>query len=59
MTHIFCRAPPTSRVFDPPLPDSLSKTRVFERGELNRKFRGKNGLNVSQNSFLILASPKV
>jgi hypothetical protein len=40
-------------------PDSLSTTRVFERTEPNRKFRKKNGLNVSQNSFLISASQKV
>jgi hypothetical protein len=38
--------------------DSFSKTRVFERDGPNRKFRKKNGLNVSQNSFLISASQK-
>src|ERR1700730_16722323 len=40
-------------------PESLSKTEVFERMATNRKVRAESGLNLSQNSFLILASQKV
>jgi len=36
--------------------ESLSKTRVFEKGGVNGKFRKQNGLNASHNSFLISAS---
>ena len=39
-------------------PESLSKTRVFERSRPNRKVRCKSGLNLSQNAFLISASQK-
>jgi hypothetical protein len=38
--------------------ESLSKTRVFERDRVSGKFRNKNSLNASQNSFLISASQK-
>ena len=37
----------------------LSKTRVFERYGRDGKTNRKNGLNVSQNLFLILASQKL
>ena len=39
--------------------ESLSNTVVFEKACRNEKGRGKNGLNLSQNSFLISASQKV
>src|SRR4051812_27743014 len=40
-------------------PFRLSKTRVFERARRTGKVTGKNGLKLSQNSFLISASQKV
>ena len=39
--------------------ESLSNTVVFEKACRNEKGRGKSGLNLSQNSFLISASQKV
>jgi hypothetical protein len=39
--------------------ESLSKTEVFERACRNGKIRGKSGLNLSRNSFLISTSQKV
>jgi hypothetical protein len=40
-------------------PESLSKTRVFEKAEPNGKVSAESGLNPSQNSFLISVSQKV
>src|SRR5271163_969119 len=40
-------------------PESLSKTRVFERSGQNRKASSENALNLSQNLFLIPGSQKV
>ena len=37
----------------------LSKTRVFERAGQEERINPKNRLNISQNSFLIVASQKV
>src|ERR1700674_3128645 len=40
-------------------PETLSKTEVFERREINRKVWVESGLNLSQNPFLISVSQKV
>jgi hypothetical protein len=40
-------------------PESLSKTRIFEKTRQDRKASTKSGLNLSQNTFLISTSQKI